>query len=195
MPGDPDSLARLAYLVILLAGVGGYFFFGGGQRLSRKLRDFGIWVLIFAMVIIAYGFRDVLTGELLPGRAITVSDEEIEIRRGNDGHFHARMELDGVPVTLIVDTGASLIVLTREDAERIGIDPDGLSFTARASTANGMVPIAPVRLGRVTFGPFEERNVEAAVNGGQLHASLLGMSYLRHFARIEISGDVMRLVR
>lgn len=195
MPSDPDTIARLAYLLLLLAGVGGYFFFGGGQRFGKTVRDFGIWILIFAMVIIAYGFRDVLTRELFPNRAFEVSDEAIEIRRGRDGHFHARLEIENVPVSFIVDTGATQIVLSIEDARRIGIDPDRLSFTGRASTANGMVRIAPVRLETVRFGPFEERDVEASVNGGQLHTSLLGMSYLRHFARIEISGDVMRLVR
>lgn len=195
MPNDPDSFARLIYLVVLLAGVGGFFLFGGGQRLGKTVRDLGIWVLIFAMVIIAYGFRDVLTGELFPNRAIQTSDEAIEIRRSRDGHFHARLELEGTPVSFIVDTGASQIVLSLDDAERIGIDPDRLSFTGRASTANGTVRIAPIYLDSVRFGPFEERNVQASVNEGELHTSLLGMSYLEHFARIEISGDVMRLVR
>lgn len=195
MPSDPDTIARLAYLLLLLAGVGGYFFFGGGQRFGKTVRDFGIWILIFAMVIVAYGFRDVLTRELFPNRAFEVSDEAIEIRRARDGHFHARLAIEDVPVSFIVDTGATQIVLSIEDARRIGIDPERLSFTGRASTANGTVRIAPVRLETVRFGPFEERDVAASVNGGQLHTSLLGMSYLRHFARIEISGDVMRLVR
>jgi aspartyl protease family protein len=195
MPSDPDTIARLAYLIVLLAGVGGFFLLGGGRRLGKSVRDFGIWVLIFAMVVIAYGFRDVLTGELFPGQAIRVSDEAVELRRRGDGHFHARLEIEGTPVSFIVDTGASQIVLSLEDARRVGIDPDRLSFTGRASTANGTVRIAPVRLDTVRFGPFVERDVEASVNGGQLQSSLLGMSYLRHFARIEISGDTMRLVR
>jgi aspartyl protease family protein len=195
MPGESDAIARLIYLVVLLAAVGGFFLLGGRQRLSKSVRDFGIWVLIFAMVIIAYGFRDVLTGELFPNRAVRLSDEAIELRRGIDGHFHARLTIDGVPVSFIVDTGASQMVLSLEDARRVGIDPERLSFTGRASTANGTVRIAPVRLASVQLGPFEERDVEASVNGGQLHSSLLGMSYLQHFARIEISGDVMRLVR
>jgi aspartyl protease family protein len=192
---DADSVARLAYLVLLLAGLLGFFAFGGRRRVGQSLRDLLIWGLIFAMVIIAYGFRDVLTGELLPGRAMRVTGEAIELRRGPDGHFHARLEIDRVPLVMIVDTGASQIVLSQEDAERAGIDVGRLAFTGRASTANGTVAIAPVRLDTVSLGPFTERDVAASVNGGQLHQSLLGMDYLRHFARIEIEGDVMRLVR
>ncbi|MEM8570827.1 MAG: TIGR02281 family clan AA aspartic protease [Pseudomonadota bacterium] len=195
MLSDPDSIARLAYLLLLLAAVGGFFFFGGGQKLSKSVRDFGIWVLIFAMVIIAFGFRDVLTGELFPHQTAQVSGDAVELRRSFDGHFHARLEIDDVPVSFIVDTGASEIVLSLQDARRVGIDPDRLSFSGRASTANGTVRIAPIRLDSVQLGPFEERNVSASVNGGQLHSSLLGMSYLERFAKIEISGDTMRLVR
>ena len=60
MPRDPDTLMRMVYLLVLLVGVGGFFLWGRRGRLGRSLRDLAVWALIFAMVVIAYGFRDVL---------------------------------------------------------------------------------------------------------------------------------------
>jgi aspartyl protease family protein len=190
---DPDRVARLFYLALLLVWVAGFLVVGRRRNWSRSLRDLAIWGLIFLMVIIAYGFRDVLRRELMPGSAVTEGDA-IAFRRAADGHFRAATEINGVSLRLIVDTGASQIVLTREDAARVGIAPDALRFDGRARTANGTVAIAPVRLDSVRLGPFSARDVRAAVNGGELDESLLGMDYLDRFSRIEISGDRLLLV-
>jgi aspartyl protease family protein len=190
-----DDWARLLYLGLLLLFLAGVMFGGGLRRFGQSLRQLAIWGLIFAMVVIAYGFRDVLRRELVPGAMVQVSDRVIEIGRGADGHFHAEMQVNGRPLRFIVDTGASDIVLSRQDAERVGIDPAGLTFGGQARTANGPVAIAPVRLGTVSFGDVTDTDVRASVTEGGLDGSLLGMSYLDRFARIEIEGDVMRLTR
>jgi aspartyl protease family protein len=193
-PSDPDTAMRVVYLVALLAFVGGWVFWGRRRRLGASIRDFAIWVLIFALVVIVYGFRDVLRRELLPAQ-MTVSDSgAIELRRASDGHFHAEMEVNGTPVRFMVDTGASEIVLSRRDAERIGIDVDSLNFLGQAQTANGAVRTATVRLGLVRFGPLADTGVRASVSSGGLDTSLLGMAGLDRFARVEISGETMRLV-
>jgi aspartyl protease family protein len=191
---DPDTVARFIYLGLLLFFIGGFFFWGRG-RLGKNLRDLAIWGLIFAMVVIAYGFRDVLRDELLPAAMVQVDPETIELRRASDGHFHATLEVNNVPVRFIVDTGASGIVLSGRDAARVGLDPAALTYTGRAQTANGLVQIAPVRLGTVSLGAFTDTAVPAAVNSGAIDSSLLGMSYLDRFARIEIEGDTMTLRR
>ncbi len=193
LPDNPDDVARLLYLVLLLAGLLGFFLIGGRRRLGATLRQLLLWLLIFAMAIIAYGFRDTLRGALFPASAVQVAEGVIELRRGNDGHFHATIEVNGAPVRFIVDTGASDIVLARRDAERAGIDVAGLAFTGRAMTANGPVGTAQVRLRRVVFGELEEANLPASVTAGALESSLLGMEYLNRFARIEIAGDRMLL--
>jgi aspartyl protease family protein len=192
-PDNPDDVARLFYLLLLLAGLLGFFLVGGRQRLGATLQQLLIWVLIFAMAIIAYGFRDTLRGALFPASAVLVSDGTIELRRASDGHFHATLDVDGVPVRFVVDTGATDIVLARADAERIGIDVDGLAFTGRAMTANGPVATARVRLGRVSLSGLEATGVPASVTASALDTSLLGMAYLDRFARIEIAGDRMLL--
>ena len=147
------------------------------------------------MVVIAYGFRDVLREELLPAAMVSRADGSIELRRGGDGHFHAEALVNGVPVRFLVDTGASDVVLSLEDARRVGIDPAELSFVGRARTANGVVATAPVRIGTVEFGGFSDSGVAASVGGGELDVSLLGMSYLDRFASISIEGDRMTLRR
>ena len=192
---DPDSLMRLAYLVLLLVFVGGFFLWTSRDRLGRNLRDLAIWALIFAMVVIAYGFRDTLRQELLPAAMVQLDARTIELRRGADGHFHATLEINDTPVRFLIDTGASGIVLSRRDAERVGLDAASLAFAGSARTANGSVPTAAVRLDSVRLGDFADTGVRADVNSGLLDTSLLGMSYLDRFAAIEISGDRMTLRR
>ena len=191
---DPDTIARVIYLVLLLCFLLGFFAWRRGQ-VGRRLRDLGVWVLIFAMVVIAYGFRDVLRAQLFPAAMVQVSGDTIELRRGSDGHFHATVEVNGTPVRFLVDTGASGIVLSRRDAEKVGLDPGGLAYLGTAQTANGRVATAGVRLGLVRLGTFTDTGVPASVTEGGLDTSLLGMSYLDRFANIAISGDVMTLTR
>ena len=191
---DPDTVARVVYLVLLLCFLLGFFAWRRGQ-IGRRLRDLSVWVLIFAMVVIAYGFRDVLRRELLPSAMVQVSGDTIELRRGSDGHFHATVEVNGQPVRFLVDTGASGIVLSRQDAEKVGLEPDGLAYLGTAQTAYGRVATAGVRLGLVQLGTFTDTGVPASVTEGGLDTSLLGMAYLDRFANIAISGDTMTLSR
>ena len=121
---DADSWARALYLGLLLAFVGGFLLLGQRHRLGRSLRDLAVWALIFAMVVIAYGFRGVLREELLPAAMVSRPDGSIELRRASDGHFHAEALVNGVPVRFLVDTGASELVLSVADAARVGIDSD-----------------------------------------------------------------------
>jgi aspartyl protease family protein len=87
------------------------------------------------------------------------------------------------------------MVLSLHDAQRIGIDPASLAFTGQAMTANGTVQTARVRVPKVELGGTVERNVPASVTQGEMEGSLLGMSYLQRFARIEIAGGKMVLER
>lgn len=186
---DGDDWMRALYLGLLL------LFLAGVLRTRRALRDLAVWVLIFAMVVIAYGFRDVLRDELLPASMVARPDGSIELRRGADGHFHAEVLVNGAAVRFLVDTGASDVVLSLDDARHAGIDPAGLAFVGRARTANGTVATAPVRLAEVRFGDYVDRGVPASVGGGDLDVSLLGMAYLDRFASIAIEGDRMTLRR
>jgi aspartyl protease family protein len=193
MPEDPDSWARLFYLVMLGAFLASFFLFGQRQKMSHTLQQAAIWGMIFVFVIIAYGFKDILKSQLFPGDPVAYG-ESLELRRSADGHFYANALVNGQPVEFVVDTGASQIVLSQEDARSVGINPDALNYVGRAYTANGEVSTAPVRLDLLEFGNYRDTNVAASVNGGQLSGSLLGMSYLGQY-RIEIDGKRMILTR
>lgn len=190
-----DDIGRLAYLSLLLLVLSIWLFTANRKRLSQSLQQMAIWALIFLGVITAYGFRDIIREQLTPKSTFALSENSVVLRRAADGHFQARLEVNGVPVNFIVDTGATDIVLTRRDAERIGFDPDQLSYYGRASTANGPVRTANVRLEVVKLGKITDYGLSASVNDGDLFGSLLGLSYLNRFSEVRISGDEMFLTR
>ncbi|HTV45205.1 MAG TPA: TIGR02281 family clan AA aspartic protease [Stellaceae bacterium] len=93
------------------------------------------------------------------------------------GHVVIEAIVDGAPLHMLVDTGASLVTLTPRDARAAGIDPGALQFDRRASTAGGVVPMAPVTLREIRIGQLSLDDVPAAVIE-HLDVSLLGMSFL-----------------
>jgi aspartyl protease family protein len=111
-----------------------------------------------------------------------------------DGHFVASVQVNGKSVSMIVDTGASQIVLRPQDAEKAGIDTSKLNYTVPVSTANGRSMTARIRLDNVTIGPLDRQKVEALVaQPGALTQSLLGMSFLSRLRSYEFSGDFLTL--
>ena len=122
------------------------------------------------------------------------SGYSVELEAGDNGHYHADAEINGRSVNVMVDTGASMVALTYEDAEAAGIYLRDSDFTQRASTANGIARIAPVTLDRVSIGDITVRNVQAAVSErGQLSTTLLGMTFLSRLEHIEMSGGKLHL--
>jgi aspartyl protease family protein len=105
-------------------------------------------------------------------------DLEYVVDAGPGGHYLIEAVVNGAPVDFLVDTGASDIVLTMEDAERLGLQPETLRFTQRFATANGEVRGAPVVLREIRIGQFSLFDVPASVNEAPLRVSLLGMSFL-----------------
>ena len=185
---------RLAYLVVLLVALGGFVVTDFRQRPGQTGRQALAWVLIFVAAIAAAGLWEHLRDTVAPRQQL-VGPGRIEVPVSPDGHFHLRAELNGEPVRFVVDTGASSLALRRDDARRIGIDVDGLAFAGQAVTANGTVPTARVMIGTLTVGDITDTDVPAVVIGGELDQSLLGMSYLRRFARVGIEGDTLVLER
>jgi aspartyl protease family protein len=100
------------------------------------------------------------------------------VEAGSHGHFVIDAVVDGVPLTFLLDTGASEIVLTLDDARQLGFLPQSLEFSQRFRTANGEVRGAPVRLRELRIGQFSLYDLDASVNEAPLAISLLGMSFL-----------------
>jgi aspartyl protease family protein len=137
--------------------------------------------------------------ELVPGSAMTVEQSsggltEIRIRKRLDGHFTATVQVNEKPISMIVDTGASTIVLRPQDAKKAGVDIDNLDYRVPVLTANGRTLAARVWLDRVAVGPLDRNKVEALVaQPGALTQSLLGMSFLSRLRSYEFSGDFLTL--
>ena len=186
---------RLAYLGLLALALVLWFFFRDRTRLGLKLQYLGVWALILLGAIAAVGLWGDIRQTVMPQQAVFAEDGRVALPRAPDGHYYVSLDLNGVPTRFVVDTGATGMVLSRNDAERAGLTPDQLIFRGQANTANGMVRTAPVRLESVALGPFTDRNVRAYVNEGEMRTSLLGMSYLQRFDRLEISNGQLILER
>ena len=118
---------------------------------------------------------------------------EFVIARASDGHFYADVRINGAASRMLIDTGASSVVLTRQDAQRAGIQARPGEFTATAETAGGTIALKPVTIDRIALGPVDSRNVPAMVAETDLPISLLGQSFLERVGTVEISSDLMRL--
>ncbi|NIA68680.1 TIGR02281 family clan AA aspartic protease [Pelagibius litoralis] len=197
--GDWAQLVKLgAILAVCASGL----LFVRRIPIGETLRSLAIWVGIGALLLIGYSFRDDfsglgnrIAGELMPSQAVEVGEGVVEIRTGIGGHFTVTAEVNGVAVDFLVDTGASDIVLSPADAERVGFDPAALSFTRQYSTANGIGRGAPVRLDDIAIGPIYFDRVPASVNEAPMSNSLLGMTFLRQLDSYEVRGDVLILRR
>ncbi len=190
---DGDTIARMAYLGLLLAAVGGWVIVEYRQRLGLALRSAAAWGLIFIGAMAGYGLWTDIRTDIGPAQ-MTVADGRVELPRAPDGHYYATLVLNGTEVRFMADTGATNMVLSQQDARRIGIDPDTLIYLAEAQTANGTVRTARVTLDSVELGPLRDATFQAWVTDGEMEGSLLGMDYLGLF-RIEIAGDRMILTR
>jgi aspartyl protease family protein len=189
-----DQTMQLVYLVLLGAAIGGSFIMAGRSNMGKMAQQAAIWALIFVGVIAAYGLWEDVSNDVNPRQAI-ISDSTVEVPRSPDGHYYLRLDINDTPVDFVIDTGASQIVLTQDDAARIGIDLATLRYTGSASTANGIVRTAPVILNNISLGGITDSGIAAVVNGGDMDASLLGMTYLGLYDRIEITGGQLVLDR
>jgi len=191
-----DSLASLGYLALLLVALGGAYLASHRQSVGKSLQMALVWGMIFLGCMAVYGlWGDISRDYGRNSLPITQQDGAIALPRAPDGHYYVTAEVNGAAIDFLVDTGASDIVLSRADAPRIGFDLEKLAFLGSARTANGVVPIAYSRLKTIQLGPYLDQGISIAINGGEMEKSLLGMSYLGLFGRIEIAQDQLILRR
>jgi aspartyl protease family protein len=203
---DSDTFGYVALGTALLVFIGGGVLVRYRGQAGAMFRDAVTWLALGLALVTLYSYREELlpvagrlAGELLPGSAMVVEQSpggpvEIKIRKRLDGHFTAKAEVNGTSIPMIVDTGASTIVLTPEDAMAAGIDIGGLTYRVPVITANGRTMAARVRLNAVAIGPLDRKDVDALVaQPGTLTQSLLGMSFLSRLRSYEFSGDFLTL--
>jgi aspartyl protease family protein len=203
---DSATFGYVALLLALAIFVGGGLLGSYRGRAGVMVRDAVTWLALGLGLVTLYAYKDELmpiaarvVGELLPGSAMTVEQSsggvtEVRIRKRLDGHFTAMVEINGKKISMIVDTGASTIVLRPADAKKAGIDVKKLNYRVPVITANGRTMAARVRLDKAAIGPLDRENVDALVaQPGALSQSLLGMSFLSRLRSYEFSGDFLRL--
>jgi aspartyl protease family protein len=196
-----DRPVRLIYFAALLLFVGPALV-GRGLKAHEVVRAVIGWLVILVVLIGGYAYRHELVGVggrvlgvLVPGTPISgelagEARQTVVIMRNGDGHFAVRATVNRIPMTMLVDTGASLVTLTPADAGKIGIDAAKLDFGMPIQTANGLIHAAPITIDRLAIGNIERRQVKALVAPPRaLQESLLGMSFLDSLSGYSISGD------
>ena len=197
---NDSDFALLIVRVSLLALIGTTVLVLFRERWSQALLSALAWVAIGLVLVIGYTYRfelrDVgqhVMAELIPGRPVTTG-RTVQISRGRGGSFAVDAQINGARVNLVLDTGASSVVLTQEAAKAAGLPLEVLSYSVNVDTANGRARAAPVTLDRLTIGGITERAVTALIaQPGQLRTSLLGMSFLNRLESWQVRGDRLEL--
>ena len=197
-----DDLGSLVYHVGLVVMIGGGILVLFRESVAKALEAVLFWVVVGLVLAVGYTYRADLRGiadrvmaELVPGRAAQLSARSVEIVRGRGGDFQVAAQVNGTRVAMVLDTGASTVVLTQEAAKAVGLPLELLSYDVQIETANGRARAASVTIDRIVVGEIVERSVPALVaQPGQLRVSLLGMTFLNRLQSWEVRGDklVMR---
>jgi aspartyl protease family protein len=212
---DAGTIAGISSEVFarLIAGVAIVIFLVGAVTSSYRgqffqaIKHLTSWAVMLLVLVALYAYRvelamvaDRVIGELSPqGSQINVTGasgagQAVRIKRGWTGHFVATARIRDKGVEMIVDTGASTIVLRHEDAKKLGINMRSLHYTVPVQTANGSSYAARIELDSVAIGKVGLRGVEALIaKPGSLHQSLLGMSFLSRLRSYEFAGDYLEL--
>lgn len=193
---DSQDFASLTYQIGIVVFVGGSVIVLFRDRLMQALEAAVFWIAIGLVLVIGYSYRSDLgqvgervMAELVPGRTI-VNGRSVEFTRSRAGEFQVNAQVNGASVPMVIDTGASSVVLTHDAAKAAGLPLEVLDYTVAVDTANGRTKAAPVTLDRLGIGGVVERSVPALIaRPGQLRTNLLGMSFMNRLESWEVRGD------
>ena len=205
---DQDAIATLlrhdigsiAIKTVLAVCAGALVLVVFRDKLSKALEALLFWVVVGLLLVVGYSYRfelrdtaDRVVAELMPGH-VASRGANAEVVRGRGGDFALTAHINGARVPMVLDTGASSVVLTQEAAKAAGLPIEVLSYTVNVDTANGRARAAAVTLDRVVIGGLMQRAVPALVaQSGQLKTNLLGMSFLNRLDGWDVRGDRLRM--
>lgn len=195
-PFTTDDFASLTVKVAFLVFLGGTVLMLFRESFWKALQAVLFWVAAALVLALGYTYRfelrtvyERVMAEIVPGYAAT-QGRIVEIARGRSGQFSVTTQVNGGRIPMILDTGASAVVLTQDAAKAAGLPLEVLSYNVNVDTANGRTQAASVTLDRLAVGGLVERAVPALVaRPGQLKTSLLGMSFLNRLESWEVRGD------
>lgn len=205
---DQDAIANLlrhdigslALKVALVVFAGGLVLVLFREKFSKALEATAFWAVVGLLLVVGYTYRfelrdvaDRVIAEIMPGY-VAGHGRNVQIVRGNGGDFAVAAHINGAKIPMVLDTGASSVVLTQEAAKAAGLPIEVLNYTVNVDTANGRTRAAPVTLDRLALGGLTERSVPALVaQHGQLKTNLLGMTFLNRLESWEVRGDTLRM--
>ncbi|MCC6887688.1 MAG: TIGR02281 family clan AA aspartic protease [Hyphomicrobiales bacterium] len=197
-PGGLDALdmSSLGVKIVLVALLGVVLLGLFRERFSQAIKAVLIWLAIALALAVGYTYRfelrevaDRVLAEFVPGHAAS-RGRTVEVTRGQGGNFVVMAQVNGARLPMILDTGASSVVLSHEAAKTAGLPLEVLAYSVPVDTANGRTRAAPVTLQTIGVGGLVEREVAALVaQPGTLRQSLLGMSFLNRLQGWEVRGD------
>jgi aspartyl protease family protein len=198
---DDHQQLSLLYRIGLLILVGSALARMFRGRFGEAARMALMWVVIGLVLAVGYTYRfelkDVANrvfAELVPGRA-AARGRTVELARTAGGDFQVAAQVNGARVPMVLDTGASTVMLTRDAAIAAGLPVEMIKYNVTIETANGRTYAAAAVIDRIAVGGIVERAVPALIaQPGTLKTSLLGMSFLSRLQSWEVRGDkvVMR---
>ncbi len=194
------DVGSLALKIALVVFVGGLVLTLFRERLSKAIEASLFWAVIGLLLVVGYSYRfelrevaDRVVAELIPGH-VSGRGRNVEVVRGHSGDFAVAAHINGTRIPMVLDTGASSVLLTQEAAKAAGLPIEVLNYTVNIDTANGRTRAAAVTIDRLAVGGLTERSVPALVaQPGQLKNNLLGMSFLNRLQSWEVRGDRLRL--
>ncbi|MBI2720349.1 MAG: TIGR02281 family clan AA aspartic protease [Rhizobiales bacterium] len=117
-----------------------------------------------------------------------------ELKANAGGHFITKAAINGNDITVLVDTGATTVALSYEDADQAGLRPSSLDFNVPVATANGMAKAAKVKIDRIEIDGIKVDDVDGLVlPEGALRGTLLGMSFLSRLRSFRVEAGVLYL--
>lgn len=188
----PRIVALSAIAFVMLASL-----VFGPPRLREVLTAVATWGTLALVLVAGYTYRFELAGvgyrvlgALAPGMAVSQGDGSVMVVRDPSGHFQIEAAANGAQIRFLVDTGASAVVLTHDDAARAGIDVSALVYSVPVSTANGRTMVAPARIEDLRLADIRLGDVRSFIaQPGNLETSLLGMSALSRLRSWTVEGD------
>lgn len=189
-----SSAMRDVAMVVFVAGM---LLTAFRWRLSQALEAAMLWLVIVACILVGYTYRsevrevgERVLAQVVPGYRGRVA----ELARGRSGEFPVTTRVNGARIAMILDTGASAVLLTQEAARAAGLPIEVLNYSVSLETANGRTHAAPVTLDRLAVGGIVEKSIPALiVPSGQLKTNLLGMTFLNRLESWQVKGDRLLL--